>query len=76
MRSIGHTDPDIPDLVERKGTSNGERELHNVYDNAWKQGTIVKIGGVEMRLVDLDGLNERFAILEATWQSQRLCQPS
>jgi hypothetical protein len=62
---LAHADPDVAEWARVKGMANGERELRRIYDKAWKKGSIVTIAGVEKRLVDLDSLNDRFALLEA-----------
>jgi hypothetical protein len=61
---LQHEDPEIVDWANTKGMANDERELKRTYHKAWAQGSIIKVGGADMRLVDLDNLNERFAILD------------
>ena len=62
---LNHADHEIAEWARTKGMDNGERELRRIYDKALKPGTIVKVAGVEKRLVELDSLNDRFALLEA-----------
>jgi Family of unknown function (DUF5906) len=62
---LAHSDPEIAEWARAKGMANGERELHRIFDKARKQGSIVIVGGVEKRLVTLEELNDRYALLEA-----------
>lgn len=62
---LAHQDPEIAAWAQTKGMADGERELHRIFDKTWKPGSIVSIGGVEKRLVTLEELNDRYALLEA-----------
>jgi Family of unknown function (DUF5906) len=62
---LAHPDLEIAEWTKLKGMPDGERELHRIFDKAWKQGSIVIVGGVEKRLVTLEELNDRYALLEA-----------
>jgi hypothetical protein len=62
---LAHTDVEIAEWARTKGMADGERELRRIFGKAWKQGSIVNVAGVEKRLVTLEELNDRYALLEA-----------
>jgi hypothetical protein len=62
---LGHRDPEIAEWAQTKGMADSERELYRIFDKTWKPGSIAIIGGVEKRLVTLEELNDRYALLEA-----------
>ena len=48
---LQHEDPEIADWANSKGLRQQRTRTQGIYDKAWAQGSIVKVGGVEKRLV-------------------------